>query len=50
MLRMPFVTNMLKFREIVHCKLGMGSSVKILHKAGGGYWGEEGKDSISIFF
>lgn len=37
MLRMPFVTNMLKFQEIVHCKLGMGSSVKTregLHKAG----------------
>lgn len=37
MLRMPFVTNMLTFQEIMHCKLGMGSSVKTrdgLHKAG----------------
>lgn len=39
MLRMTFVTNMLKFLEIVRCELGMGSFVKIredLHKAGVG--------------
>lgn len=28
LLKMSFVTNMLKFLETVHCKLGMGSFVK----------------------